>query len=798
MRNNLFDVAIIGAGPGGLSAAARAAQRGLRHILLEASDKHANTIQQYQKGKQVMAEPSVLPLRSDIEFQAGARESILDTWGKAIPDRGINIRYQAQVITIVGNQDDYCITLQCGDLIRAKNLVLALGVQGNPRRLNVPGEDLEFVQSTLVSAQDYQDERIVIVGAGDSAIENAIALSERNQVVLINRQDHFSRAKERNANQIRKAIDQGRITCYYQSRIDRIEAQPNQASCPGLVFVNTAGQVRPIECNRVITRLGASPPRALVESTGVDFVSDRPDALPRLSPQYESNVPGIYLIGAMAGFPLIKQAMNQGYEVIEYISGETLNPSDHSILLEKFRILPFGDGVEDRLESIKAKVDLLKDTNPLNLRELMLLSTIVTAKRGHTICAKGSYSSTFYTILDGSVEVFANGRAGKAVRLGEGQFFGELSLISGRRRSATVVAEKDCILLESPPSAIKKLMRMESSVRLKIDQTSIVRTIKLFLLPHAPELAVQSLAKEAEIHRLEPGEILFREGDAIGRVYLVRSGSMRLSRTINQDEVVVAYCAAGNYIDLVTLSGAGERLVTAQANVSSEILSINQRSFNNILKCDSALLKKVRQERKKQLAGFTQMQAEPERGELVSFFMAHGLGEATDVLIIDESLCIGCDNCEKACAATHHGISRLDRKAGPTFNSLHIPTSCRHCEHPHCMQDCPPDAIHRLENGEVYIDDQCIGCGNCVENCPYDVIQLAEIKPKTGFLDRLLGKDRRDAPKTAIKCDMCKDLKAGSACVNACPTGAAIRIHAEQTVTLANHTVALTNKRLYS
>jgi Fe-S-cluster-containing dehydrogenase component len=71
------------------------------------------------------------------------------------------------------------------------------------------------------------------------------------------------------------------------------------------------------------------------------------------------------------------------------------------------------------------------------------------------------------------------------------------------------------------------------------------------------------------------------------------------------------------------------------------------------------------------------------------------VGEATDVLLIDEKLCVGCDNCEKACADSHDGLSRLNREAGKTFAHLHVPTSCRHCEHPHCMADCPPNAIHR-------------------------------------------------------------------------------------------------------
>jgi cGMP-dependent protein kinase 2 len=156
---------------------------------------------------------------------------------------------------------------------------------------------------------------------------------------------------------------------------------------------------------------------------------------------------------------------------------------------------------------------------------------------------------------------------------------------------------------------------------------------------------------------------------------------------------------------------------------------------------------------------------------------------------------VRCDNCEKACAETHHGVSRLNREAGPTYATLHVPTSCRHCEDPHCMKDCPPDAIHRAPNGEVFIADNCIGCGNCERNCPYGVIQMAATPPeKPGLLHWLLfgmgygpGEDKspaavakRTGSKHAVKCDMCKDIDGGPACVRACPTGAAIRVAPEQ------------------
>ena len=77
-------VGIIGSGPAGLSAAAHAAALGVSHVLLESESQASNTIFKYQKGKHVMAEPQILPLRSPMSFAAGKREEILEKWDEEI------------------------------------------------------------------------------------------------------------------------------------------------------------------------------------------------------------------------------------------------------------------------------------------------------------------------------------------------------------------------------------------------------------------------------------------------------------------------------------------------------------------------------------------------------------------------------------------------------------------------------------------------------------------------------------------------------------------------------------------
>jgi Fe-S-cluster-containing hydrogenase component 2 len=262
---------------------------------------------------------------------------------------------------------------------------------------------------------------------------------------------------------------------------------------------------------------------------------------------------------------------------------------------------------------------------------------------------------------------------------------------------------------------------------------------------------------------------------------------------------MVAQVRAGEVIGQMALMGDPVRRESATATVASELLEIRGPEFAELMRRRDAQLAPVQDSVSRSVVGNARMQVRPEAGSLMSFLMEQGLGEATDVLVINEELCVGCDNCEKACAETHGNISRLDREAGATFARVHIPIACRHCEQPHCMKDCPPNAIRRSETGEVYIDDTCIGCGNCESNCPYDVIKMVyEAPEKPGLLSWLIfggdgpgeqpGYKPTEAAKAkgrkAVKCDACIGQSGGPACVRACPTGAALRLGPEQFIDL--------------
>ncbi len=784
-ESEVFKVAIVGSGPAGLSAGARAATLGLSHVVLEKTDHASDTIYKFQKGKFVMSTPDVLPLRSDVGFDAGSREGILDVWNKGLSDCNVNMRYKSEVTGITGSKGNFEITINGSDTIKAENVVLAIGLQGNINKLRIPGAENPHIQYQLDDPDEYEHERIIVIGAGDASIENAVALASHNTVYIANRGTEFARAKRGNELAILEAIDKGQITPLYGASSARAE--------PGNLTLDTSDGEITVECDRVIARLGAAPPRKFVEACGVEFPSEDRTALPEVSGTYESNVDGLHVVGALGGYPLIKQAMNQGYEVIEYINGNTeLEPADQELLKERLKDVP-QYSVAEFVALVRERLPIFAELNPLLLREMLVESTVHSPAEGDIVFEKNDYTNSFYTIVEGSVRIHIDAdNFDNYITIGQGAFFGEMGLISGRRRTATISSNEKSILIETPRRTMIKMRNSVPSVRRVIDREAIIRQIQSYIAPGVSRDDLKPLADSAEIKRYKKGEVIFKEGDDGDALHLIRKGSAMVTKRIGGRDVTLNYQAAGSYFGEMALMAEIPRTATVTAAVETETVIIEGEKFINLMNDDVDLYNRMDELYGTRLIRTEQMAARPESGSLIEFLMDEGVGEATDVLLIDESICVGCDNCEKACAETHGGVSRLNREAGPSFANVHIPTSCRHCEHPHCMTDCPPDAIKRSQDGEVYISDACIGCGNCVRNCPYGVVQLAaEPPPKPGLLSWLLfgqgngpGEDislrkkiPKDARKTAVKCDMCKDIAGGASCVRACPTGAAIRVN---------------------
>jgi len=497
-----------------------------------------------------MAEPMVLPLRAPVHFEAGTREGILEQWYTDVERCGVNTRFNASVTGISGSRGQFELTLAGGDTLHADDVVLAIGMQGNLRKLGRPGEDLPFVQYQLDDPEEYADETIVVVGAGDAAIENALGLVKQNRVIIINTRDEFTRAKDANNQAILAAIDSDSVSmeCYYESGVDRIDALENDADgFAGQITLDTPEGKAEIKIHRVIARIGAIPPRGFVESCGVTFPSEDPNAIPEVSSKYESNVPGLYIVGALAGYPLIKQALNQGYEVVEYILGNPVEPADTPLLREKFAAIPGGDrDVEATLNWIQERVPMLAPLTHLQLREFLLDSEIHAPKPGATIFRYKDYTNSIYSILAGKVEVHPGDpndpkTPREPITLGKGQFFGEMGLISGRRRSATVTAGERSLLIESSRRSLLTLMYSVEAVRRVVEEAFLLRAIQSHIAPGCSAEDLAEVVRTATIEQYAAGDVIFREGEPGDCLQLIRRGSVTVSREIGGREIVLAY-----------------------------------------------------------------------------------------------------------------------------------------------------------------------------------------------------------------------------------------------------------------
>ncbi|WP_442955403.1 cyclic nucleotide-binding domain-containing protein [Parasphingorhabdus sp.] len=793
-----------------MSAAGRAAQLKLKHVLLEKTDHLSDTIYKYQKGKHVMATPSQLVLRSDMEFDAGKREAILETWDKQTDVCGVNVQYNAEPIKIEGEEGSFTITLKNGDKILTETIVIAIGTQGNPNLMRCPGGDNKLVQYQLDDPGEYYDEHITVIGSGDAGIENALGLAadaaQNNIVTILNRSAEFARAKKANVKLLMEAGEQGKVMI-------RNETTPSEVKDGELVLETRDGQ-ETIKCDRIIARMGSAPPRKFVEECGIEFTSEDREAYPKLSPAFESTKNGIYVIGALAGYPLIKHCMNQGYDVIEFINGnEELKPADEPILEKKFAALPGGKTVEEWLEFFREKVTILNDLSPLQMREFMLDSEPLAYRKDDIIFERNDPGSSLFTIAQGSVlvEIDSNDSS-KVIPIEEGSIFGEVGLISGRRRGATIRAAEDVIAIEVSRTAALKLQASVPAAKRAITRISTERQLLQMFGSGLTKEDIAEAVETSEIVNVRAGETIINEGDDGNDIYVIRVGSMVVEKEIGGKPVFLSYLPAGSYVGEMTLIAGGMRTATVKAAIKSEVIKIQGDAFKKVLDAHPDLLRRAKKDMaaRQDINAFVEAKKDSFSGVVdyysgvANFLVDNGIGEATDVLLIDENLCVGCDNCEKACADSHEGLSRLDREAGRTYAHLHVPTSCRHCEHPHCMSDCPPDAIHRGPDGEVFIDDSCIGCGNCQRYCPYGVIRMDKVPPKKpsvlnwllfgfgpgpGEPDKKWVADHSDPavekPKKAIKCDMCAGIKGGPACVRACPTGAAIRVAPEEFLTVS-------------
>lgn len=779
-----FDLCIVGAGPAGLSAAARAAARDLSYVLLERAGHVADTVFCYQKNKPVMAEPSLVPLRSDVDFEAGRREEILEAWETAVRSQNLNLRTRQEVQSIepIGDGEPG-FRLRTRDAeYEAERVVLALGTQGNPRKLGNPGEDLPHVSHRLIDPDEHDDEDIVVVGAGDSALEVAIALAEANRVHLIVRKPEIVRAKEALERQIHQLAARGDLTIHYSTTVREIHEDS--------VELSGAERELRVPAQRVFLMVGANPPKGFLESMGVEVQGSGRNARPVLDDSYQAKgVPGLYLVGSVSGRgDLIKLGMNQGWEVVEHILGHDVEPADEPVLLER---LPFWSGsVRERIDLVRSEIPLLSEASQADLREMFLATEAREYGEGETLRKQDLHYPRLQIVAEGAVEIFKRPEGTEKERpvatLETGSFVGEMSLISDQPGNATVRARGPVRVLEVSRKAILKLLANSPAAQRLVDETFLIRAFEAYLFPDVPPETLHELAARATLEERRAGEVVVREGEGgtdDDAFYLIRSGMVKVSQKEGGGERVLSYLPAGNFFGESALLDDVRRGATVTTIFPTELIRLGRLDFQRFLALYPDLKPRFVDKLEERRVAALVALADPRGADIQQRLIDEEIVMGTDALVIDDHKCIRCGNCIAACEGVHEdGQSRLNL-TGIHFYNLLFPNSCWQCEDPLCMIDCPPDALVRDASGEIHIKSNCIGCGNCEENCPYGNIFLRHPKETTGpfgFLRKLVGMSPKEAERqVAVKCDM-TSRPGGPACVLSCPTGAAMRLTREE------------------
>lgn len=412
------------------------------------------------------------------------------------------------------------------------------------------------------------------------------------------------------------------------------------------------------------------------------------------------------------------------------------------------------------------------------------------------------------------------GEVCRTITLHEGDLFGEISALARTPRTATVIAEGPVEMLEIRWQGLRDLRRYDTGFRRHVDELYRERSLKTHLLSceiftklAEDEAQLDALAEATEFesygdfewtpdyrnigpktaeNRFDHEPLIAEEGHYVNGLLLIRAGFVRLSVKVNKGHRTIAYLGSGDVFGLAEIyhNWRFKDPVPYQYSLRAvgyvDVLRVPTKTVEKLLlpKLPPQNLPLIIHENRPD-GGLLPLQGNAQLEEgMLDFIVDERFNNGSATMIIDTNRCTGCDDCVRACAATHDGNPRFIRH-GKRYGSYMIANACMHCVDPVCMIGCPTGAIHRTKaGGQVVINDiTCIGCSACANNCPYDNIRMVEVRDPRG---NFIYAEESGLPITkATKCDLCIDLPGGPACKRACPHDALTRMDMHDIPSLA-------------
>jgi Fe-S-cluster-containing dehydrogenase component/CRP-like cAMP-binding protein len=404
--------------------------------------------------------------------------------------------------------------------------------------------------------------------------------------------------------------------------------------------------------------------------------------------------------------------------------------------------------------------------------------------KGDRVFTTGEPADAFFVVGEGLVDV-------RAVRRGEreartirravaGDALGEEAIVrAGVARAAEATCATRVVVAEVRVAVFRRAAERAGSTQASSLEEALRRGVARDVLRSSSlarvlsERDVEALIASAEHRSLARDEVLFASGDPGTHAYVVADGMVKVEDGEDGKLRIRAYLSRGDLIADGSLESGGAHDVTVAACGPAWVIALPREA-----------LRRIARRSPEAMADARRLVSSPPLPEATRHVMGDlwRFAEAGSMLVIDDDACVRCGHCASSCADAHEdGVSRLVRRgekvvvrdaADGAARALVIPGSCQHCQHPACMLDCPTGAIGRDPRGDVFVrEDLCVGCGRCVTACPWGSVQMA---PRAAAAKKSLP--LAVSAEVAVKCDMCRDLGHGPACVSSCPVDAIVRI----------------------